>query len=108
MVSAAIDAPGRLTVFAVVDRVLTEAMFACHFRMAIGTDSSELLTSVAANHSYSLLYRFVVEMVKEKTIGCCLVQHGFRGERQFDNLQCFSIAFDKSPDSDTAEINRLS
>ena len=48
--------------------------------MAIGTDVSELLTSVATDYSYSLLYEFdwlIVQMVNENPVGCCLVKLGF-------------------------------
>ena len=54
LVSAAIAIPGRLIVFAVVDRVLPGAMFSSHFQMAIGIDMSERETLVAAGYPYYL------------------------------------------------------
>ena len=80
MASTAIRTTGRLITFAVFDKVLTGAMFARHFRMAIGTDVSERLTSVAADNTYSLLYEFdwlIVQMVNENPVGFCLVKLSF-------------------------------
>ena len=77
MASAAIGTPGRLITAADVDRVLAGTMFAWDFRIAFGTDVSELLTSVTANYSYSLLYEFdwlIVQMVNENPVSCCFVE----------------------------------
>ena len=111
VVSAAIGKSGRLIIFAVFDRVLLGAMCTWHFRMAIGIVVSKLLTSVAADYSYSLLYEFdwlIVQMARENPIGCCFVKPGFLGQSQFDSFQWFPIAFDNASYSDTWKIIRKS
>ena len=50
--------------------------------MAFGTDMSELLTSVAADYSCSLLYEIdwlIVQMVNQNPVGCCLSNWAFEG-----------------------------